>query len=529
MAKPHEIATWRFEQIAPALDSSLTPAQQQQAIRDASAHAVDWPRSEAEIKRGDPPRRKAIARSTLYLWMKQYRAGGLDALSPERRADHGQTRVDRSAQIDYAMGLLLEEPGRSLTQLVRYLELEFDKQVISRSTLSRGLCAHSSYALIKELRTPGKSKPRDRYQADYAHECWQLDGKGPFTVQFTDGTTVRVKVLSILDCYSRAVLAAMVANEEDIPAAVAVFTLAVRKYGVADRLQMDRGSAFDSLTFRSGLAQLGVHRNRVKAQNPPAQGIVEAYHRSLGRWFINELQHQQVHDLQHLQALLDAFIAEFYNKHRHDEIKTTPVQRLAGRMAKHRVSDDLLRQAFWVEVAVHAERKTGKVKLPVGLYRVSSVFAGARCTLRYDPTPGGRVVLVTADGRELELAPFEVKPLPPPVWEPKPATGQLQKLYDVWQGKERPNAQPGFGLPEVLRELGNAIGRAVPASKADGERVRAFYRQHGPLPREAFLVALERTAKALGPGRPLAAYLDDLERQVSAAEPNRDPPTEDIS
>jgi hypothetical protein len=348
-------------------------------------------------------------------------------------------------------------------------------------------------------------------------------------VRYTDRTEDRVKVLSILDCYSRATLAAIVADEEDIPASVSVFSVAVRKYGIADRLQMDRGGAFDSLTFRSGLAQLGVHRNRVKAQNPEAQGIVEAYHRSLGRWFIRELQHQEVHERQHLQALLDGFIAEHYNEHSHDEIKTTPTQRLAGRIAKHRVPDDLLRQSFWVEVAAHAERKTGKIKLPVGLYRVSSVYAGARCTLRYDPTPGGRVVLVTADGRELELEPFEKKPLPPPVWVPKPATGQLQKLYDVWQGKERPNAQPGFGLPEVLRELGRAIGRSVPASKADAVRVRAFYRRHGPLPREAFLVALERTAKALGPGRPLAAYLDDLERQVSAAESSTSSSTKEIS
>jgi hypothetical protein len=45
----------------------------------------------------------------------------------------------------------------------------------------------------------------------------------------------------------------------------------------------------------------------------------------------------------------------------------------------------------------------------------------------------------------------------------------------------------------------------------------AFYRQHGPLPRDAFLAACARSKASLGSGRALSACLADLERQIGAA------------
>ena len=73
-------------------------------------------------------------------------------------------------------------------------------------------------------------------------------------------------------------------------AAIRVFEKSVAKWGLADRFQFDLGSAFESKAFRHGLAQLGVHRNAVKPREPERQGKIEAYHRALIRWFINELR-----------------------------------------------------------------------------------------------------------------------------------------------------------------------------------------------------------------------------------------------
>jgi hypothetical protein len=126
-------------------------------------------------------------------------------------------------------------------------------------------------------------------------------------------------------------------------------------------------------------------------------------------------------------------------------------------------------------------------------------------------------VLITRDGREIALPPFTKLPLSAVAPQtPKCGTGQLQKLLDLWHGHERPNAQPGFGLPEVFGALAVLLGRLVPESDREARTVLGFYRKHGPLPREPFLAACARTSKSLGKGRPLSAYLADLERQISA-------------
>ena len=147
----------------------------------------------------------------------------------------------------------------------------------------------------------------------------------------------------------------------------------------------------------------------------------------------------------------------------------------------------------------------------------SIAHAGQRSRFRYHPARDGRAVLVTKDGREIALQPFTRKPLADVKSHvDRRGNGQLQKLVDLWQGKERPNAQPGFGLPEVFAALSQLLGRDVPSSEHEAQVVLAFYRKYGPLPREAFAAACVRSKASLGSGRALTSYLADLERQIRA-------------
>lgn len=499
MPDPYEIAAKRFELIAFLIDASLGDAQRRAAWRERLGH---------------------VGRSTLYRWLEAYHKHGYVGLLPKPRRDRGKARRTGTAGwIGYAIGLLYEQPSRSLLQLEIYLRAEFADYSLGRTTLRRQLHAHPAFAGIQRLQSGKKSKLRDLYEAGHPHEGWQLDGKGPFAVRLVDGTRIHVHVLSVLDDHSRAVLAALIASAEDTEAAVAVTTKAIAKWGLADRFQFDLGSAFDSHGFRNGLATLGVHRNYVVARSPEWQGKVEAYHRCLDRWFVRELKAQQVVDVEHLQQLLEAMLALIYNRHHHRELGTTPEKRLAGRISERRVSQSDLEKAFLVETTAKSDPKTGEVRLPNGSFRVPSVaHAGQRSRFRYHPGRDGRAVLVTKDGREIELQPFTKRPLSDvPTHTDKRGIGQLQKLVDLWQGKERPNAQPGFGLPEVFSALSQLLGRDVPASEHEATTVLAFYRKHGPLPRQPFLAACTRSKATLGDGRALTTYLADLERLIGAA------------
>jgi len=517
MPDPYTLAAWRFEQIAPFIDASLDERARRAALRERTHSPIEWPGAEQRRRRGLAPIRRPIPKSTLYRWLAAYREAGYLGLLPKPRSDRGQPRHGATAEwVHYAIALLYEQPERSLTQLEVYLALEFEAYALSRSSLARHLRAHPAYAGIERLRRGEGPKRRARYQADYPHEGWQLDAKGPFPVRLNAGPRVHLHVLSVLDDYSRYALAARVALAADTPAALRVFETAVDKWGLADRFQFDQGSAFESHAFRQGLAQLGIHRNAVKTRTPEWQGKIEAYHRTLSRWFVSELRAQQVIDLAHLQQLLEAMLALVYNRHHHRELGTTPEKRLAGRLSERRVSRTVLQRAFFLETRAKAHPKTGEVSLPNGRFRVPAAHAGQRLRFAYHPVHACAVLLV-APGRELALEPFTTKPLASvPPQAPTRGNGQLQKLLDRWAGRERPNAEPGFGLPELFAALGQLTGRTLPESEREAHSVLAFYRRHGPLARAEFTAACARTRSALGEGRPLSTYLDDLTRQIHA-------------
>jgi transposase InsO family protein len=519
MSDPWQIATWRFEMISALLDAKLTEAQKRRIIRQRTTRAVQWP---------DSKKTRPIGKSTLFRWLKNYREKGFLGLMPKARKDKGLARSDRSNYVNYALGLLYEQPERSLTQLMLYLELEFGKLSMSRSTLSRDLHAHPAFAGILQRRKGTNKKLRDLYETDQPHDSWQLDAKGPFPVTFINGQTIRVHVLSILDDFSRYILAAIIAAAENIQAAVRVFRLAASKWGIAGRMQFDRASAYDSQVFRAGLAFLGVHRNWVKSRNPTAQGKIEAYHRSLKRWFVKELPNQQVVDPQHLEALLQATIALVYNRHWHREIKMTPQQALAQRISTRRVGAAELAQAFKISTRAKSHPSTGQLALPNGLFRVPARWAGKRCHFRYDPVNKDEAALIIDDEHHIPLEPFTKKrAFDYQRANEKRGTGQLQKLLDIWQGHRRPNAQPGFGLPEVFREFSRLLQRSVPIDQREAAAIEAFYRKTGPLPAEPFRQAIDRTADALGANRALNAYLQYLDRLVQANK--NKPESEDLS
>jgi len=66
MTNPYEIAAWRYEQIAPLIDPSLSGAQLRAALSTRMSRPIEWPQSKRRKDRGDPPLVKPIPKSTLF-------------------------------------------------------------------------------------------------------------------------------------------------------------------------------------------------------------------------------------------------------------------------------------------------------------------------------------------------------------------------------------------------------------------------------------------------------------------------------
>ena len=460
--------------------------------------------------------------ATLYRWLAQYTRRGLEALRPATRRDKGKPRTKLpKAVVDRAFVLWAEDPEITITFLMALLfadpQLALEQRGIrlARSTLQRRLSADPRYARL--LRGRKRERRRGRYVARKAHEIWHLDAKGPVRVRLTNGDWLEFHVITVLDDMSRSVLAAVIVLTPDLRAAVRVFRLAAKRWGLPDRIYADRASIFDSVAFRRGLAQLGTHRIRVKPRNPEANGKIEAFHRSLIAWFTGRLKRQQVVDIIHLQQLLDGVMEHVYQEHRHRGLKASPKAALGGQVSSRTVSAQRLDDAFREERILKAHPKTGEVDLPGGTFLVPDALRGLRLTFLVDPEPEVPP-LVVEPGTERHLSLQRAAVAAGDCKDSGPTRrwgeGPLQTLYDAWQGKVRPVAEAGFGLPEVYALLAEAVGRPVPRSDGEAALVQRAYQRLGPLPKKATESALRAVGRELGRGRPLAAYLEALARRV---------------
>ena len=507
---PLREACWRFEQISPLLDARLTGAERHQMIRAMARVCVCWPNG----REAPTPTR------TLYRWLHAYQKDPrVESLlrAPRPRAEPTAIPAE---WVQYALAQLEEQPTRSLFLLASRLQQRFElAQPPSRSSLHRALKVQPRYQTLRR-RARGHTRLRRRFQAARAHDIWHADAKAIFTVRFDNGTRQTVRILSMLDDATRFVLAALVVMSESLAAAVATFRRAAARWGLSEKFYADRGSAYDADAFRKGLAVLGIHRINTRPRNAPAHGKIEAYHRSLQRWFIAELPHQPVRDLAHLQELLDAFLDRLYHEHVHRELKQTPRAAFADAMSPRLVTLARLRDAFLIETELKAHPVTGELRVGGTLFLVPKerLRAGRRVRIGLDPEAEQAPFLVLGPGVYEPLSHAFPPPAPAATAEvsasvPEPI-GALTPLLEQYRGRTLPQARGGFGLPEIYDAFAQALGRPVPQTEAEATLVLQWLAQRGPFQPQAFNAALERVRAALGPGRPLAQLLCALDRLI---------------
>jgi transposase InsO family protein len=522
-------ATWKYEQIAFFYDESLTEDERLSLLAQATKKSVRWPNGEF----------KPIHRSTLYRWKAQYEnpckrcseretctkeercEHRLQALRPKKRADVGKARSIKSEWVERAIYLLLERPKRSFGLLLILLATYFSDLDISRSTLSRRLKQHPLWEVVYRQRKGGKRRRR-RFEAKKPHDIWHLDAKGPFVVKLQNGNTAKFVILTILEGHSRAVLATTLALSENLGAAVRLFRQAIERWGLPYRVYMDRASIYDSKAFRCGLAQLGIRRIRIKRKkgrdkrNPQPNGKIEAYHRVLENWFIQELPHQVVVDVHHLTELLQAFVAVAYQPHYHRELKMSPLEALGGRRSDRQgKSIDELDHAFRVRQKRKSHDVTGEISFKHGTFLVPAAYVGKKVDIVYDPAVPGRTFLVDDNDNEIPLKNIHEEQKPEKKKKTKKnaqGAGNLQRLVAVWRGRELPIAEAGFGLAEVCNAISERLGHQVPSNGKEAIAIQNFCRTQGPFASKDFTTALEKAIKAIGTKRPLKPLLDYLER-----------------
>src|SRR2546426_519182 len=202
---------------------------------------------------------------TLKKWAEEQFAG----IAEHSRAPHQHAHKTTLKAI-HEVKKLAENPELGAYRVSTTLEQMGIK--LSRATCGRLLALNRD---LYHLQVPRRPRPKAEmpFRASRRHELWSVD------IRYLDMHTLEgvemVYCISILENFSRAILASAISLRQDNEAFFAVFYAAIHKHGVPEILVSDNGSVFISHATRRVCEQLGIEKNEIK-KGRPYQNYIEA-------------------------------------------------------------------------------------------------------------------------------------------------------------------------------------------------------------------------------------------------------------
>ena len=373
--KSEKVALFRYGLIATLVLEKLSRGELMRRARELAALEYEIPSSA----------RTRISVGTLLEWAQRYRKGGLDALSPKRRHDRGQSRVISPQLGELIERLKRENPHRTGTTLLRELALSADSTTapLSAATLYRFLKEHG--LTQKQLLAPPAHK---KFEAEFANQIWQSDMMfGPY-VPRPDGGKQQAMLYALLDDASRLIPHAQFYADEGLESLLDCMRQGVAARGIPVRLYVDNGQVYRSVQLARIAATLGILIVHTPPYQPEGRGKIERFFRSARDQFLASLDLKQVKGIEDLNARLDAWIQTAYHRapHRGLAPNTTPLQRWQRDIERVRQlppGSDVCRLFFFRLDRV--VRRDSTFLLQKRFYEAPAHLAGQKVEVRFDP------------------------------------------------------------------------------------------------------------------------------------------------
>jgi len=390
--RPEAVGLHRWAVIAEAANERLSPAERGAMVRAASMRTHAHP---------DGTDRR-YSRGTIDRWIREWRQGGLGALTPTQRTDTGRVRAHPEL-FSEAAALRIEVPARSAAQIAQILfhrhGITVSERTIRGQLRRRGL--HRE-ALAAEPAAFG------RYEADRPNERWITDVLvGPFVPFPKTTASVKAKLFLIVDDHSRLLVDGRFFAHENARACQDLLRRAITHRGVPDVLYADNGAPFSNAWLARTTAVLAIRLVHSKPYSPEGRGKQERLNRYIREAFLAEATHRGIESIEELNDLFSAWAEQVCNRRVHAETKETPIARFE-RGGPHRQADsEKLQDAFRWSITRKVTR-TATVPLEGNHYAVDPSLVGRRIELRYDPEDLSRLD-VFFEGRPAGVAaPFVI-------------------------------------------------------------------------------------------------------------------------
>ncbi len=203
-----------------------------------------------------------VDRSTVHRVLKRWIEEGPEGLEDKKRGrPKGVQKVDLRAMLEarrmqenlelgaFRMRAALEQVGIRL----------------STRTVGRILAANrEAEGLAKPRRSPHTRREMP-FEASHRHEYWTSDVR---YVGHSISGTGQAYVVSILDNYSRAVLASAVTLTQDTNAYLSVLHAAIERYGSPKTIVTDGGGVFKSNRAKAVYRSLGIRKEEIERRQP---------------------------------------------------------------------------------------------------------------------------------------------------------------------------------------------------------------------------------------------------------------------
>jgi len=390
------IALFRHRLIARLLPEELTSRQRQQEIERIITAEHQIPGT----------LRTRVAESTLRDWLRDYRAGGFDALKPKRRIDAGHPRALDPALVERLLQVKEAEPDRSIRRIIETVRKEgvlAPSQHLPRSTVHR---LFKQQGLMSRTGEDAPGEDRRRFAYARAGQLWMSDVMHGPAVPDEARRKRKTYLIAFLDDATRVIPHAAFAFAENTRAFLPVFKQALLRRGLPQRLFVDNGANYRSHQFALICAKLGVALIHARPFQPEGKGKIERFFRTCRAQLIAELTDQDTSSLTALNRRLAVWIDGEYHRQPHRGLEQqTPLECWAQSASGLRYPDpgtdldDLF--LFEDQRKVQNDRT---VSLHGQVFEVDASLIGQRVTLRYDPTQPEAPIQVVHNGQFIEQA-----------------------------------------------------------------------------------------------------------------------------
>ena len=359
---------FRYQLIQEVTDPGLSARQRGALVRELAGREHDGPAGQ----------KVTVSAQTIRRWVRDWRAGGFEALVPAPARVSARTPAEVLA---LAAALKKENPQRTAAQVTRILRAQAGwapsdrtvQRLFERLELNRPAAAAGPAAGVF-----------GRFEAARPNEIWTGDAlHGPAIAGR------KTYLFAFIDDHSRAVMAARFGFSEDTVRLAAALRPALASRGVPESVYVDNGSAFVGSWLLRACASLGIKLVHATPRRPQGKGKIERFFRTVRDQFLVEVtpgRAAEISGLAGLNRLFTAWAETVYHLTPHSETGAPPLRRWQEGIPAPlpTPAPARLREAFlWPEF--RTVTKTATVSLHGNTYQVDQLLAGRKAELVFDP------------------------------------------------------------------------------------------------------------------------------------------------